>query len=115
MGCRNTVFEASSQTALRYLQDFRNAGAGVFRVELVDQPASVIPTLLEGIRGVLMAETRTDHRQRSDDLFDWMNTSLSDANGRCHGVNEGSLEVKAENRHAMRPTASAQRKKKREN
>lgn len=114
MGCRNTVFEASSQTALRYLQDFCNAGAGVFRVELVDQPAEVIPLLLEGVRGVLMADTQSDRRQRSRDLHDWMNHSLSDANGRCHGVNEGSLEVKAENRHAMRPTASALRKAERD-
>lgn len=110
MGCRNTVFEASSQTALRYLQDFRNAGAGLFRVELVDQPATIIPVLLSGIRDVLAAETETESRQRSRDLFDWMDASLTDANGRCHGVNEGSLEVKAENRHAMRPTASALRK-----
>jgi hypothetical protein len=79
-------------------------------VELVDQPATIIPVLLSGIRDVLTAETETESRQRSRDLFDWMDASLTDANGRCHGVNEGSLEVKAENRHAMRPTASALRK-----
>ena len=113
-GCRNTVFEASSQTALRYLQDFRTAGAGIFRVELVDQPADVIPVLLEGYKRIIMAETHADRGAQERSLFEWMDASLADANGRCHGVTEGSLSPKTEHpRNAMKPTASAERKARR--
>ena len=107
MGCRNTVFEASSQTALRYLHDFRDAGAGVFRLELVDQPAHVIPELLEGYRGVLAADTPNERRRAQSEHLAWMNEQLADANGRCFGVGEGSLAVKAEvGRRRMKKTAS---------
>ena len=112
MGCRNTVFEASSQTAVRYLDDFKSAGAGVFRLELVDQPPEVIPELLEGYRTVLHSEKRNAREERA--LFDWMSTSLPDANGRCHGVSEGSLEAKAEpSRDRMKTTAAARRRRSR--
>lgn len=111
MGCRNTVFEASSQSGLAYLRDFSNAGAGVFRLELVDQPADVVPRLLQGYRDVLNAENPRNRMKAQKAHYTWMN-QVPDANGRCHGVSEGSLAVKAEvDKRFMKKTASSQRRK----
>jgi putative protease len=112
MGCRNTIFEATSQTAVSYLSEFRSMGAGVFRVELVDQPPNVIPVLLEGYRSIITADKRNQREEAQHTLFEWMNSSLPDSNGRCHGVSAGSLEVKPEqSREHMKMTAAASRKR----
>jgi collagenase-like PrtC family protease len=101
MGCRNTVFNAQAQSAVHYLKDLAAAGYGAFRIELVDEPAEVVPGLLEGYREVLQG------RKHPGQLWAWL-AQLPDANGRVHGVSAGSLEVVKERKTGqMKPTASA--------
>ena len=103
MGCRNTVFNAQAQTGAEYLKTFIDAGICHFRVELVDEPASVVPELLSRYRD--LANGRTS----SSELASWL-SKLPDANGRAHGISRGSLEVKTElARGELRPTAAASR------
>jgi len=103
MGCRNTVFEGSSQTAVRYMGDFTANQVGIYRVELVDQPPHIIPDILEGYRNAISSASN------SSEFYEWMQT-IPDANGRCHGTSSGSLEVKKEqSKDAMKKTAASLR------
>lgn len=111
MGCRNTVFDGSSQTAVEYMTAFSQYNVGSYRIELVDQPATIVTEILQGYRDVL-------HRDRSSstiskhqsDFIDWMQT-IPDANGRCHGTTSGSFEVKHEqSKKHMKKTAASLRK-----
>jgi len=103
MGCRNTVFNAQAQTGVDYLADFLAAGVSHFRVELVDEPADVVPSLLKAYIDV------AEGRRSPADASIWL-AKLPDANGRAHGVSRGSLEVKTElSRGELRPTAAANR------
>jgi putative protease len=103
MGCRNTVFNAQAQTGVSYLKTWISAGISHFRVELVDEPASVVPDLLRAYQSVLTG------RKSPGEVASWL-SSLPDANGRAHGVSRGSLEVKTElARGDLRPTAAASR------
>lgn len=103
MGCRNTVFNAQAQTGVSYLKTWISAGISHFRVELVDEPASVVPDLLRAYQSVLTG------RKSPGEVASWL-ASLPDANGRAHGVSRGSLEVKTElARGDLRPTAAASR------
>lgn len=103
MGCRNTVFNAQAQTGVSYLKSWISAGISHFRVELVDEPASVVPDLLRAYQSVLTG------RKSPGEVASWL-SSLPDANGRAHGVSRGSLEVKTElSRGDLRPTAAASR------
>jgi putative protease len=52
-GCRNTVFHAKAQSGADYLRAFVEAGARVFRVELLDEDASSARKVLQGYRGLL--------------------------------------------------------------
>ena len=103
MGCRNTVFNAQAQTGVSYLKTWVSAGISHFRVELVDEPASIVPDLLRAYQSVLTG------RKSPGEVASWL-SSLPDANGRAHGVSRGSLEVKSEiARSDLRPTAAASR------
>lgn len=64
MGCRNTVFTASAQSALPFINELVRAGYRMFRIELVDQPADVVPRLVEGYRKAIqdaLVEHMGDH------------------------------------------------------
>ena len=103
MGCRNTVFEGSSQTAVRYMDDFTANHVGIYRVELVDQPSHIVPDILEGYRKVIQSASN------SSEFYEWMQ-AIPDANGRCHGTTSGSLEVKKEQaKDTMKKTAASLR------
>jgi putative protease len=59
VGCRNTVFHAKAQSGADYLQKFVEAGARVFRVELLDEDAPITRLILQGYRE-LIGGTATD-------------------------------------------------------
>ena len=48
VGCRNTVFHAKAQSGADYLRSFMEAGARVFRVELLEEDAAMTRTVLQG-------------------------------------------------------------------
>ncbi len=100
IGCRNTVFNGAAQSAAPMLGELRQAGIEHFRIELVDEPADQVGTILEGYRDLLAG--RIDHRALWSRL-----RRVPDANGRPQGVGAGSLAVRLEMpREAMkRPTA----------
>jgi putative protease len=56
VGCRNTVFHASAQSAAHLVPALRRAGVTRFRVELVREEAATVATLVRGYRAVLAAE-----------------------------------------------------------
>ena len=103
MGCRNTVFNAQAQSGAEYLPDLMDAGVRHFRVELVDEPGSVVRDLLEAYRGAVAGDTR------GAEVVRWVGT-LPDANGNAHGAGRGSLEVRREkDRGTMKQTAASTR------
>ena len=53
VGCRNTVFHAKAQSGADYLQAFREAGARVFRVELLEEDAPMTRTVLRSYRELI--------------------------------------------------------------
>ena len=104
MGCRNTVFEGSSQTAIEYMNAFSQYNVGVYRIELVDQPASIVADILEGYKSVLQPNNLSP-----SEFTDWMQT-IPDANGRCHGTTSGSFQVTHEqSKKHMKKTAASLR------
>ena len=101
MGCRNTVFNAQAQSGAEYLHDLMDAGIRHFRVELVDEPGSVVRELLEAYRGAVAGDTR------GAEVVRWVGT-LPDGNGNAHGAGRGSLEARREkDRGTMKQTAAA--------
>ena len=101
MGCRNTVFNAQAQSGAEYLHILMDAGVRHFRVELVDEPGSVVRELLEAYRGAVAGNTR------GAEVVRWVGT-LPDANGNAHGAGRGSLEARREkDRGTMKQTAAA--------
>lgn len=99
MGCRNTVFNSSSQSAVRYLDILRDSNYGVMRVELLDEEDASIPGILEGYRAVLHGITTPEEH--------WVFlTELRDSTGRQQGVTEGSLVVRSET-FALKPTSAS--------
>lgn len=104
MGCRNTVFEGSSQTAIDYMEVFSQYNVGIYRIELVDQPASIVKDILEGYRSILQ-----DPHASPTEFSNWMQT-IPDANGRCHGTTAGSFRVTQEqSKKHMKKTAASLR------
>ena len=53
VGCRNTVFNASAQSAAEYVPRMQELGLRQFRVELLREPAAEIRPLLDRYAGVL--------------------------------------------------------------
>jgi putative protease len=53
VGCRNTVFHASAQSAVQLVPALRRAGVARFRLELVRERAATVETLVRGYRAVL--------------------------------------------------------------
>lgn len=103
MGCRNTVFEGSAQSGLDYIRDFSRHNAGIFRIELVDQPPHIVKSILQGYKDMLSKPA--EHNA----FTDWIHT-IPDANGRCHGASAGSFEVKKEqSKDSMKKTAASLR------
>ena len=53
VGCRNTVYHAKAQSGADYLQSFLEAGARVFRVELLEEDAAKTRAILQGYRELI--------------------------------------------------------------
>src|SRR5260221_10774473 len=53
VGCRNTVYHARAQSGADYLQSFMEAGARVFRVELLEEDAAKTRTIVQGYRELI--------------------------------------------------------------
>ena len=103
-GCRNTVFNAEAQSAAPLLARLQEAGVRHFRLEVVDEPAWVVPELLERYRD--LAEGEGDPHE----LLEWLAT-LPDANGRAQGVGLGSLADRKELRRGKMKETAYQRKR----
>ena len=81
----------------------RTAGVEHFRVELVDEPGSVVGELLNAYLDVLSGS------KRGSEVVNWVGT-LPDANGNAHGASRGSLEARKEkDRGSMKQTAAAKK------
>ena len=103
MGCRNTVFNAQAQSGAEYVEVLRTAGVEHFRVELVDEPGSVVGELLNAYLDVFSGS------KRGSEVVNWVGT-LPDANGNAHGASRGSLEARKEkDRGSMKQTAAAKK------
>ena len=53
VGCRNTVFHAKAQSGADYLRAFMEAGARVFRVELLEEDAATTRRILQSYRDLI--------------------------------------------------------------
>jgi putative protease len=87
IGCRNTLFNGRAQTGARSVATFREAGLQRFRIELLDQRAAEIASLLQTYRDLLSGETSA--------------TEVIDAIGATArlGVTEGTLEQRRQEVH----------------
>ncbi|HUJ12116.1 MAG TPA: U32 family peptidase [Verrucomicrobiae bacterium] len=82
VGCRNTVFHAKAQSGADYLRAFMEAGARVFRVELLEEDAVMTRRILQSYRE-LIAGAATE----SSTLFRHLNVVKQ------LGVTSGTLTV----------------------
>ncbi len=99
-GCRNTVFNAKAQTASVYIPEFLKSGIQNFRIELVDEPAHVLESLVKGYMDVLRNEVNAQDRLQK--LLD----NVPNGYGRIQGANLGSLLPKKETpRNKLKKTA----------
>jgi putative protease len=57
VGCRNTLFNATPQSAAEAVPALRAAGVGHFRIELLDEPAAEIRTIIATYRDLLAGRT----------------------------------------------------------
>ena len=53
VGCRNTVYHAKAQSGADFLRSFIDAGARVFRVELLEEDATKARTILQSYRELI--------------------------------------------------------------
>lgn len=91
MGCRNTVFMAESQSGVYNLNDWRRAGVGRLRIELVDEDGKDSVDIVTAYLGFLSGE-RQAHEVWS------VLEGVRDSNGRMGGVGVGSLRNAVERR-----------------
>jgi putative protease len=88
VGCRNTVFHGSAQSAASLVPALAAAGVRRFRIELVRQTAADAARLVDAYRS-LMAGTRT-----SAEVWRDLRTSAAGTGSReGYGVVRGSLRV----------------------
>jgi hypothetical protein len=81
-----------------------DAGVANVRIELTDQPASVVTPLLERYAAALRAEATAEQ------LMAWLDRHVVDSTGHAPGVTTGSLRPAAERKWAsLRKTAAEER------
>lgn len=84
MGCRNTVFAAQAQSGVQSIRQWVDAGVGHIRVELVDEGAEDVETVVGGYLGVL------DGTLKPSAVWESLQY-VRDSNGRTAGVSLGSF------------------------
>jgi collagenase-like PrtC family protease len=100
-GCRNTVFNAKAQSGASYISEFIKAGICNFRIELVDEPAHVIESLVKGYMDVLQGQPNSKDR-----LQRLLDDKVPNGYGRMQGASVGSLLPKKETpRNKLKKTA----------
>ena len=128
-GCRNTVFNAQPQSAAPYVGMLRSAGVRHLRVELTDQPSSLVAPLLaryaalargegsegpgargQGGEGVQSGVGAGRQVKLAEEMLDWLQANLVDSTGHKPGATTGSFKPSAERAWAtLRPTAAEER------
>ncbi|KAL7463437.1 hypothetical protein ACHAXS_003802 [Conticribra weissflogii] len=91
MGCRNTVFMAESQSGVYNLNDWRRAGVGRLRIELVDEDQKDSVEIVTAYLGFLSGE------RQAYEVWSVLD-GVRDSNGRMGGVGVGSLRNTVERR-----------------
>ena len=56
-GCRNTVFNAKSQSGASYINELLDSGIKKYRIELVDEPSEYVYDILEKYHKLLLSPT----------------------------------------------------------
>ena len=90
MGCRNTVFTAEAQSGVHSIKEWRDAGIGRLRVELVDESPEDAEDVVSTYLGVMADLRPRDAWERLE--------RIRDSNGRKGGVSLGSLKNGVERR-----------------
>ena len=93
MGCRNTVFGSEAQSGVHSLREWAASGARRFRVELVDEGADDVESIVQGYVGVMNGS------KRASELWEELKY-VRDSNGRMGGVGHGSLSTRNKVRRA---------------
>lgn len=91
MGCRNTVFSSHAQSGVFSIDEWRRAGIGRIRVELVDENEEDTETIVAGYLGVVNGKGSPSKVWSALD-------NVKDSNGRVAGVSLGSFSNKVERR-----------------
>ena len=91
MGCRNTVFAAQAQSGVHSISQWRDAGIGRIRVELVDERPEDAKKIVRGYLGVI------DGTAKAAKVWDTL-MEVRDSNGRTAGVSFGSFRNNIERR-----------------
>ncbi len=69
VGCRNTVFEARAQSGGRFLETWRNAGIGHYRLEFVHEDAEAVLGTVRAYRKALEGKLSAKELQRELERF----------------------------------------------
>ena len=91
MGCRNTVFSSEAQSGAYSIREWKDAGAGMLRVELVDESKADVESIVAGYARLM------DGSIRPKELWGVLD-AVCDSNGRPGGVGLGSLRNGVERR-----------------
>ena len=91
MGCRNTVFQAESQSGVYSLNEWVKAGVGHIRIELVDEKGEDAVNVVKAYLQFLEKE------KQAIDVWSVLE-GVRDSNGRTAGVGIGSLRNSLERR-----------------
>jgi len=112
-GCRNTVFNSQPQSAAPFLGALLEAGVRHLRIELTDQPGSLVGPLLARYADLAAAHASGERQHEdSSDLLGWLEEHLVDSTGHRPGVTTGSFRPSSERAWAtLRPTAAEERMK----
>ena len=103
-GCRNTIFNAQPQSAAPYLEQLTQAGVRNLRVELTDQPGTIVAPLLARYAALARGE------DSAESLMGWLQEHVVDSTGLAPGVTTGSFKPVAERSwSSLRPTAAEDR------
>jgi collagenase-like PrtC family protease len=101
-GCRNTVFNAKSQSGASYVNNLLEAGIRKYRIELVDEPAEYVYDILEKYRNILITPNNSEE---ISSLLEYLEV-IPNKYGLSQGSGHGSLAPTVEReRGSLKKTA----------